>query len=116
MAGDGREAMVEPALQRLGAVLGREILREVAQQPRHVAPLDQRRGFAQQHRAGAEAFDDEAERLNSAACSNSAAAASRIEIDDERRQQNLALDAVLARAGASTSRRRCARARRAGRR
>ena len=76
MAGEGREPLVEPALQRLGAVLGGEVLGEIAHQAGQVALRDQRRGFAQQHGAGAEAFDDEAERRqNPRRVSISAAAA-----------------------------------------
>ncbi len=60
MAGEGREPLVEPPRQRLGAVLGREIGGEIAHERREIALRDRRGRLAHHHRAGAEAFDDEA--------------------------------------------------------
>ncbi len=116
MAGDGREAMVEPALQRQRAVLGGEIVGEIAQQRGHVGLGDQRRRLAQQDRAGAEAFDDEAELFERAGMFDEPRGGVRIEIDDERATAGSGARCRSRRAGASGVRRRCAHARRAGRR
>ena len=116
VAGDGGEAMVEPACQGLRAVLGREIVGEVAQQPREIALSDQRRRLAHQHGAGAEGLDDEAERCKFLRMRLDQRRRVGVEIDDERRQQHLPLDPALLALALQASRRRSARARRAGRR
>ena len=94
VAGDGRQAMVEPALQGERAVLGGQILGEVADERGHVGAVEQRRRFAQQRRAGAEAFDDEAELFQFPGALDQRGSRARLEIDDQRAQQDLPDDAV----------------------
>ena len=89
------EPAVEPARERLRAVLGREIGGEIADEAGEVARRDRRRRFAHHHRAGAEALDDQAERGEFVRMRVDQRRRVGIEIDDQRGQQRLALDAAL---------------------
>src|SRR5437868_6992010 len=93
MARDRGEALVEAALEREGAVLGGEVVGEVAQQAIEIGARDQRGYFAHQHRAGTEAFEDEAEPGERVSMIDEPRGVVGVEIDDGRREQQLPLDA-----------------------
>ena len=100
MAGEGREPLVEPARQGLGAVLGRKVGGEVAHEGGKIALRDRRGRFAHHQSAGAETLDDEAERGQFGSIRLDQRRRVGIEIDDERREQRLPLNCALRRAPA----------------
>src|SRR5438309_2114491 len=93
MAGDSGEALVEAALERQSAVLGGEVIGEVAHQTNEIGARDERGELAQQDRAGAEPFEDEAEIRERLGVIDEPGGVVGIEVDDDGREQNLPLDA-----------------------
>ena len=94
MAGEGREPLVEPALEAQRAVFALEIGGEVANERGEIALRDHSRGLAHQDGAGAEGFDDEAERGELVGMRLDQRRRVRVEIDHERGEQRLPLDAA----------------------
>ncbi len=95
VAGDGGEPMVEPALERLMAVLGERVFGEVAHQPFEIARGDQARRLAHQYGAGAEALQDKSQRFQLGRALDERCRRGGVEVDDQRREQDLPDDARL---------------------
>ena len=94
VAGEGGEPLIEPPSEALHSILGGKIGGEIANQAGEVPLRDDRRRLAHDDRAWAESLDEETERSELPGVRVDEGRRIRLEVDDERVQQRLPLDAL----------------------